>query len=82
MRNLNSRRLRWAEYVARMKSSRNAYRVLVGKPEGKRSLGRPRRRWEDNIKMDLREVGCDPRDWIALAEWRAYVRAVMNLRVP
>ena len=58
----------------------------MGKPEGKRPLGRPRRRWEDNIKMDLREVGCDPRDWIALTEdrdqWQAYVRAVMNLRVP
>ena len=57
----------------------------MGKPDSKRSLGRPRRRWEDNIKMDLRDVGCDPRDWIALAEdrdqWRAYVRAV-NLRVP
>ena len=69
-----------------MKHSRNAYRLLVGKPEGNRTLGRPRRRWEDNIKMDLREVGCDPKDWIALAEdrdqWRAYVRAVRNLRVP
>ena len=69
-----------------MEESINAYRVLVGKPEGKRSLERPRRRWEDNIKMDLREVGCDPRDWTALAEnrdqWRAYVRAVMNRRVP
>ena len=58
----------------------------MGKPENKRPLGRPRRRWEDNIKMDLREVGCDPRDCIALAEvrdqWRAYVRAVLNLRVP
>ena len=65
-----------------MEQSRNAYRVLVGKPESKRPLGRPRRRWEDNIKMDLREAGCDPRDWMALAEdrdqWRAYVRAVMN----
>ena len=69
-----------------MEQSRNAYRVLVGKPERNRPLGRPRRRWEDNIKMDLREVGCDPRDWIALAkdrdQWRAYVRAVINLRVP
>ena len=69
-----------------MAQSRNAYRVLMGKPEGKRPLGRPRRRWEDNIKTDLREVGCDPRDWIALPEdrdqWRAYVRAVMNFRVP
>ena len=61
-------------------------RVLVGNPEGKRPLGRPRRRWEDNIKMDLREVGYDPGELIDLAEdrdqWRAYVRAVMNLRVP
>ena len=69
-----------------MEQSRNAYRVLVGKPESKRPSGRPRRRWEDYIKMDLREVGCDPRDWIALAEdrdqCRAYIRAVMNLRVP
>ena len=69
-----------------MEQSRNTYRVLVGKPVGKRPLGRPRRRWEDNIKMDLREVGCDPGEWIDLAEdkhqWRAYVRAVMNLRVP
>ena len=54
------RRLRWAGHVERMEQFRNAYRVLVGKPEGKRPLGRPRRRWEDNIKMDLREVGCDP----------------------
>ena len=58
----------------------------MGKPEGERSLGRPRRRWEDNIKMDLREVGCDFRDWIDLAEdrdqWRAYIRAVMNFRIP
>ena len=69
-----------------MDQSRNAYRVLVGKPEGNRPLGRPRRRWEDNIKMDLREVGCDPEEWIDLAEdrdqWRVYVRVVMNLRVP
>ena len=69
-----------------MEQSRNAYRVLVGKLEEKRPLGRPRRRWEDNIKMDLREVGCNPGDWIDLAEdrdqWRAYVRAVMNLRGP
>ncbi|KAJ4449178.1 hypothetical protein ANN_00574 [Periplaneta americana] len=85
-RNLKSRRLRWAGHVARMGESRNAYRVLVGRPEGKRPLGRPRRRWEDNIIMDLREVGCDDRDWINLAQdrdrWRAYVRAAMNLRVP
>ena len=86
IRSLKSRRLRWAGHVARMEQSRNAYRVLVGKPEGKRPLGRLRRRWEDNIRMDLREVGCDPGEWIDLAEdrdqWRAYVRAVMNPRVP
>ena len=69
IRNLKSRRLRWAGHIARMEQFRNAYRVLVGKPESKRPLGRPRRRWEYN-KMDLREVGCDPGDWIALAEDR------------
>ena len=58
IRNLKSRRLRWAGHAVRMEQSRNVYRVLVGKPEGKRPLGRPRRRWEDTIKMDLREVGC------------------------
>ena len=69
-----------------MEQFRNSYRVLVGKPEVKRPRGSPRRRWEDNIKMYLREVGCDPGEWIDLAEdrdqWRAYVRAVMNLQVP
>ena len=70
IRNLKSRRLRWAEHVARMEQFRDAYRVLVGKPESKRPVGRPRRRCEDNIKMDLREVDCDPRDCIALAEDR------------
>ncbi|KAJ4433880.1 hypothetical protein ANN_16193, partial [Periplaneta americana] len=86
IRNIKSRRLRWAGHVACMGESRNAYRVSVGRPEGKRPLGRPRRRWEDNIKMDLREVGYDDRDWINLAQdrdrWRAYVRAAINLRVP
>ena len=65
--------------------NRGLYRVLVGKPEGKRPLGRPRRRWEDNIKMDLKEVGCGGMDWIELGQdrdrWRALVNAVMNLRV-
>jgi hypothetical protein len=65
---------------------RGMYRVLVGKPEGKRPLGRPRRRWEDNIKMDLKEVGCGGLDWIDLAQdgdrWRAVVNQVMNLWVP
>jgi len=72
--------------VARMGHGRGVYRVLVGKPEGKRPLGRPRRRWEDNIKMDLQEVGCGRMDWIELAQdrdrWRALVSTVMNLWVP
>jgi hypothetical protein len=84
--NTGMRRMRWTGHVARMGERRDVYRVLVGKPEGKRQLGRPRRRWEDNIKMDLREVGCGGIDWIELAEdrvrWRALVNAVMNLRVP
>jgi hypothetical protein len=66
--------------------TRNAYRMLVGKPEGKRPLGRPRRRWVDDIKIDLREIGWDGMDWIDLAQdrdqWRALVNTVMNLRVP
>jgi hypothetical protein len=69
-----------------MRQGRGAYRVLVRKPERKRPLGRPRRRWEDNIRMDLQEVGCGCVDWIGLAQdrdrWRVLVSAVMNLRVP
>jgi len=69
-----------------MESGRGVFRVLVGKPEAKRPMGRPGRRWEDNIKMDLQEVGCGSMDWIELAQdsdrWRALVYAVMNLRVP
>jgi len=76
----------WAEHVARMGEMRRVYRVLVGRREGKRPLGRPRRRWEDNIKMDLQVVGCGVMDWIELAKvtdrWRALVNAVINLRVP
>ena len=76
----------WAGHVARMGERRGVYRVLVGKPEGKRPLGRPRSRWENNIKMDLQEVGCGVMDWIELAQdrgrWRALVNAVINLRVP
>ena len=83
---IKPRRMRWAGHVARMGEGRGVYRVLVGKPGGNIPLGRSRRRWEDNIKMDLREVGCGGVDWIELAQdrdrWRALVSGVMNLRVP
>ena len=78
--------MRWARHVARMSEERVANRVLVGKAEGKRPLGRPRRRWVDNMRTDLQEVGCGYMDWIGLAQvrdrWRTLVSAVMNLRVP
>jgi hypothetical protein len=77
--------MRWAGHVARLGEKRGAYRILVGRPEGRRSLGRPRRKWEDNIKIDPQEVGWGM-DWMDLAQdrdrWRALVNAVMNLRVP
>ena len=83
---IKSRRMRWAGHVACMGERRGVYRVLVGKHEGKRPFGRPRCGWEDNIKMDLQEVGSGGMDWIELApdrdRWRALVNAVMNLRVP
>jgi hypothetical protein len=76
----------WAGHVARMGKKRNAYRILVGKPQRKRPLGRPRRRGVNNIKMDLREIGRDGMDWIDLAQdrdkWRALVNTVMNLWAP
>jgi hypothetical protein len=85
IRQIKSRRLRWAGHVARMGEERNVYRVLVGKPEGKRLLERPRRRWEDGTKMDLREISWRGGvEWIHLAQvrpcWRAVLNAVMNLR--
>ena len=86
VRVVKSRRMRWAGHVARMGEGRGVHRVLVGKPEGKRPLGRPRRRWGDNIKTGLQEVGGGCEDWMELAQdrdrWRALVSMVMNLRVP
>jgi hypothetical protein len=86
VRLIKSRRMRWTGHVARMGEGRGVYRFLVGRPEGKRPLGRPRRRWDNNIKLDLREIGIDGANWIQLAQyrvqWRARVNTVMNLRVP
>jgi hypothetical protein len=86
VRVIKSRRVRWAGHVARKGERRDVNRVLVGRPESKRPLGRPRRRWEDNIKMDIRETGIDGANWIRLAQdmvqWRAFVNTVMNLQVP
>jgi len=86
VRVIKSRRMRWEGEVARKGESRGVYRVLVGKLEGKRQLGRPWRRWEDNIKIDLQEVGCQGTDWIDVVQdrgrWRALVQAVRKHRVP
>ena len=85
VRVIKSRRIRCAGHVARMGERRGVYRVLVGKPEGKRPLGRPRQRWENNIKMNLQELVCEDIDWIELVQdrdrWWALVNVVMNLRV-
>jgi hypothetical protein len=83
---IKARRMRWAGHVVRMGEVRGAYNILVGKPEGRRPLGRPRRRWEDNIKIELREIEFGYVDWIHWAQdrdrWRALMNTVMNLRVP
>jgi hypothetical protein len=86
IRVIKARRMRWAGHVTGMGEVRSAYNILVGKPEGRRQLGRPRRRWEDNIKMDLREIGFGDLDWIRLAQDRdrlqALANTVMSLQVP
>jgi hypothetical protein len=86
VRVIKSRRMRWAGHVARMGERRGVYRVLVRKLEGKRPFGKPRRRWEDNINIELQEVGCGGTDWIELAQdrdrWQVLVSALMSLRVP
>jgi hypothetical protein len=83
---IQTRRMRWTGHVARLGGEGNAYRILVGKPEGNRPLKRPRYKWVDNIKVDLREIGGDGMDWIYLAQvtdqWRALVNTILNLRVP
>jgi hypothetical protein len=86
VRVIKSNRMCWAGHVARVEDRRGVFGGLVGKPEGKRPIGRPRRGWEDNIKLDLQEVGCGGMDWIELAQdrdsWLVLVTAVINLRVP
>jgi hypothetical protein len=86
MRIIKLRRMRWVGHVARMGEKRTSYRLLVGKPDGMKPLGRPRRRWVDNIRLDLGEVGWGDVDWIGLAKernrWRALVNSVLNLLVP
>jgi hypothetical protein len=83
---IKSRRMRWAGHVERIEEGRSVYNILVGRPEGKRPLGRPRFMWENNIKMDLREIGIDGVNWIRLAQdrvqWRAFLNTVINRRVP
>jgi hypothetical protein len=82
---IKPRKMKWTGHVAHMEDGRGVYRVLVGRPEGKRPLEKPKRRWEDNTKLDLREIGIDGANWIQLAQdrvqWLALVNTVMNLRV-
>ena len=86
VRVIKSRRLRWAGHVARMEEGRSAFKILTGKPTGKRPLGRPRRRWEDNIRMDLEEIGINAGNWVDSSQnknyWRALVNVTLILRVP
>jgi hypothetical protein len=85
-RMIKLKRMRWAGYAARIRAKKNTYRILVGKPEGKRPIEKPKRWWVGNIKMNVREIGWDGIDWIVLAEdrdqWKVLVRTVIKLRVP
>ena len=76
--------MRWAGHVARMEDGRNAFKILTGTPTGKRPLGRPRHRWEDNIRMDFKEIGVNTRNWVESDQdyWKALVNVTLNLRVP
>jgi hypothetical protein len=86
VRVIKSRRPRWAGHVARMQEGRSAFKILTGTPAGKRPLGRPMHRWEDNIRMDLKEMGINTRNWVDSGQdtnyWRALVNAALNLRIP
>ena len=86
IRVIKPRRLRWAGHIARMEEGKSAFKILTGKPTGKRPLGRPRRRWEYNIRMDLEEIGINAGNWVDSAQdrnyWGALVNAALNLRVP
>ena len=86
VRVIKSRRLRWAGHVARMEEGRTAFKILTGKRTGKRPIGRPKRRWEDNIKMDLKEIRINTRNWVDSAQdidyWRAFLNAAFNVRIP
>jgi hypothetical protein len=86
IRVIKFRRLRWAGHVARMEEGRSAFKILIGKPTGKRPSGRPRRRWEDSIRIDLKELGINTRNWVDSAYdrdyWRPLVNAALNLREP
>ena len=86
VRVIKSRRLRWTGHVARIEEGRSAFKMLIGKPIGKRLLGRPKRRWEDNIRMNLKEIGISTRNWVDSAQdrdyWRALANAALNIRVP
>ena len=86
VRVIKSIRLRWTGYVARMEEGKSAFKILTGKPTGKRPLRRPSRTWEDNVRMDLKEIGIDRKNWVVYAQdgdyWRALVNVALNLRVP